>query len=83
MRMDTGSSSERTEHSRGGIPAVEEGGIPVVEVHEGAKRPGMRMKPHSHTYACARAHTRPESERASEERERRGGGGERKSERAR
>ena len=29
MRMDTGSSSERTEHSRGGgIPAVEAGGIP-------------------------------------------------------
>ena len=36
------------EHSRGGgIPAVEAGGIPVVEVHEGAKRPGMWFIPDS------------------------------------
>ena len=36
------------EHSRGGgIPAVEAAGIPVVEVHEGAKRPGMRIIPDS------------------------------------
>ena len=32
------------------------------------------------TRSCARAHTRPESERASEERERRGGGGEKERE---
>ena len=30
-----------------GIPAVEAAGIPVVEVHEGAKRPGMRIIPDS------------------------------------
>ena len=48
MRMDTGSLSERTQYSTGGgIPAVEAGGIPVVEVHEGAKRPGMRIIPDS------------------------------------
>ncbi len=48
MRMDTGSLSERTQYSRGGgIPAVESGGIPVVEVHEGAKRPGIRIIPDS------------------------------------
>ena len=38
------SSSGRT---GGGIPAVEAAGIPVVEVHEGAKRPGMRIIPDS------------------------------------
>jgi hypothetical protein len=31
----------------GGIPAVEAAGIPVLEVHEGAKRPGMRIIPDS------------------------------------
>ncbi len=31
----------------GGIPAFEAAGIPVVEVHEGAKRPGMRIIPDS------------------------------------
>ena len=36
------------EHSRGGgIPAVEAGVIPVVEVHEGAKRPWMWIIPDS------------------------------------
>ena len=31
----------------GGIPAFEAAGIPVVEVHEGAKRPGMWFIPDS------------------------------------
>jgi hypothetical protein len=48
--------ADPVEHSRhsnssgrtgGGIPAVEAAGIPVVEVHEGAKRPGMRIIPDS------------------------------------